>query len=813
MRGATAGAGARVGGKRSLTSKRAALLATVCLTPLFAATDVRAAVQADRPVHHRAASATAASGGTIEAIRVEGNRRIERGTIVSYMLVAPGEPFDQGALDRSLKTLYATGLFKDVSLSRDGDTLVVHVVENPIVNRIVFEGNHAITDDKLHDALTLRPRAVFTTEMAENDREKILEAYAAGGRFAASVTPQIIRLGDNRVDVVFDIHEGALTLIRRISFVGNHAFSEAKLRSVISSAQTSLFTLFGNSDEYNPQRLDFDKEQLRRFYLRNGYIDFHVLDATAELAPDRKSFFITFTVQEGARFRLSSVKVTSTVRGLAPATVHDLVLVKKGQWYDGDAVQRTADDMQEVLQGRGFPFAEIKPQIAKNPNDTVDLIFPIDNGPRIYIERIEINGNTRTEDKVIRREFPFAEGDPFTDNQSRRAKQSLEDLGYFQTVSIDRTPGSAADKTIVNANLSEKATGELTLGGGYSTDAGALANVGLRQKNFIGTGIDAGINGTIAQYENQVDLSVTDPYFLDRNLVAGADIYRTANDYAALGYADYNETRYGATFRIGYAFNNYLAQSWNYSIVHRNVSDVNGTYSSIYVVDESGSSLLSQIGQTLTFDTRNSRVDPHSGAVLRLGTDLAGLGGNENYVRVKLDGGYYIPLDYLTGNRLWTLVERAGTGYIADYGGGRQSLIDNFYLGGDTLRGFLDGGVGPHSVPVQAYPAADSLGGRFIYTESTELHYPLPLPPDLGVSGRAFVDVGGLAGIRTNAKQVNVQDIQPIAGDDLSPRIGIGVGVSWKSPFGLINVDVAAPVKKQEYDQTQVFRFGFGTNF
>ncbi len=793
---------------------RAALLATACLLPLAAATDASAEI-AHHTRSHRAASSpvpAVATGGTIEAIRVVGNQRIERSTVVSYMLVAPGDPFEQAELDRSLKTLYATGLFKDVSLSRDGNTLVVHVVENPIVNRIVFEGNHSITDDKLRTSLTLRPRAVFTTEMAEDDREKIIEAYAASGHFAASVTPQIIRLSQNRVDVVFDIHEGALTLIRRISFVGNHAFSEAKLRSVITSEETAWYKFFTNNDEYNPQRVDFDKEQLRRFYLRNGYIDFHVVDATAELSPDRKSFFLTYTVSEGARYRIASVKVTSSLRGVSPAMVKPLVGPRKGQWYDGDAVQGTADVMQAYLQSKGFSFAVIHPQIARNEaNDTVDLVFPIASGPRIYVERVEVNGNTRTEDKVIRREFPFAEGDPYTENASRRAKQSLEDLGYFSTVSVDRTPGSAPDRTIVNADLSEKATGELTLGGGYSTDAGALANVGLRQKNFIGTGIDAGINGTLAQYENQIDLSVTDPYFLDRNFVAGFDIFRTANDYAALGYADYNEVREGGTFRIGYAFNNYLSQSFNYSIVQRQVSEINSG-SSIYVQAEAGDSLLSQIGQTITFDTRDSRIEPHHGVVVRLGTDFAGLGGNEKYIRSKIDTGYYIPLDYFTGNRDWTLVLRAGTGYIFDYGNGRQSLIDNFYLGGDTLRGFLDGGVGPHSVPTDTYPASDSLGGAFIYTQSTELHFPLPLPPDLGVSGRAFVDVGGLAGIRTNANAAE-RALQPIAGDDLRPRIGAGVGVSWKSPFGLINVDVAAPIAKQEYDQTQVFRFGFGTNF
>ena len=804
-------AAAAAEGTRNLTSKRLALLASACI-PLLPMAHAHA--QTGARSHGRTDErATTATGGTIGTIRVEGNQRIETSTVLSYMLVAPGEPFDRAELDRSLKTLYATGLFHDVSLARDGSTLVVHVVENPIVNRISFEGNHALTDEKLRDVLSLRARAVYTTDMAQKDREKILELYAASGRFAVTVQPQIIRLSDNRVDVVFNIKEGSLTLISRISFVGNHAFGEGALRGVITTQETAWYKFFTTDDEYNPERLNFDKELLRRFYLRNGYIDFNVIDATAELSPDRKSFYVTFTVSEGARYRVGSVKITSDIRGASPDLVRQYLAVRKGQWYDGDEVQRDADAMQDVLQVKGFPFAQCKPQIGRNEAEhVVDLIFPLTNGPRVYVERIEINGNTRTEDRVIRREFSFAEGDPFTDNQVRRTKQSLTNLGYFETVNIDQTPGSAPDKTVVNADLSEKATGQLTLGGGYSTDAGALANAGIEQKNFIGTGIDASINGTLAQYENQIDVSATDPYFLDRNLVAGVDLYRIANNYAALGYANYDEVREGGTFRIGYAFNNYLSQSWNYTIVQRQVSQINSG-SSVYVEAESGDSLLSQIGQTLSLDTRDSRVEPHKGFILRLGEDVSGLGGNEKYLRSKLDAGYYIPLDYLSGNRNWTILERAGAGYLADYGSGRKSLIDNFYLGGDTLRGFLDGGVGPHSVPVNAYPASDSLGGRFIYTESTELHFPLPLPPDLGISGRAFVDVGGLSGIRTNAKEFNVMSIQPIAGDTLSPRIGAGVGVSWKSPFGLINIDVAAPVKKQQYDQTQVFRFGFGTNF
>ena len=751
-----------------------------------------------------------ASGGIISAIDVRGNERIETSTILSYLLVQQGDAFNQDELDRSLKTLYATGLFHDVSLTRSGSTLVVKVAENPIVNRIAFEGNHGAKDDDLRKVLTLRPRAVYTPELAARDRQKILDLYAGKGRYAVSVTPQIIRLSHNRVEVVFQISEGQLTLIQKIAFVGNKAFSEARLSQVITSKETAWYRFFSSSDEYNPDRIQYDRELLRRFYLRNGYVDFDVSDATAELSPDRKSFYITFTISEGPRYRIGKLDVKSTLRHVTGDSLRPQIESLSHKWYDGDEVQRISDAMQDRLQAHGEPFAVVKPEIARNTdNHTVDLLFDVSEGPRVYVERLDITGNTITQDHVIRRQFDMAEGDPFTPTQQRRSKQSLEDLGYFSTVNVDTAPGSSPDKVSVNAALAEKPTGELTLGGGYSTDAGILGNAGLRQKNLVGSGIDASLQGTIAQYENQVDFSLTDPYFLGRNLVAGIDLFSIQTDN--LNISDYYETRLGGTARIGYAYNRYLSQSWNYSLIDRHVSNIN-TAASLYIQDESGHSLLSQVGTTLAYDRRDSRLQPHTGYIVRIGGDLAGLGGNEKYVRGKLDASYYIPLDRLTNNHDWTIALVAGTGYIADYSGGRQDIVDNFYLGGDNLRGFLDGGVGPHSVPTNKYPASDALGGRFIYTQSTTLNFPLPLGPDLGLSGRTFADVGGLDGVRTIRSFTAAQN-QPLAGDNLSPRVAVGVGVSWKSPFGLINVDIGIPVVKQKYDQTQVFRFGFGSNF
>ncbi len=786
---------------------RATLLAAICLVPIIATETAVAQTQrgAQRPSRVAIpARQPRTQAGTITAIKVEGNERIEEGTIRSYMLVQPGDAFDPDRIDRSLKTLYATGLFQDVTLRQDGSTLVVKVQENPIVSRIAFEGNHKLNDEQLRGELQLRPRAVFTPQLAQADRQRMLDLYARRGRFGATVTPKVIKLEQNRVDVVFEINEGETTLVSRIAFVGNRAFSENRLREVIDSREQAFYRILSSSDQYDPEKINFDKELLRRFYLKNGYADFDVKDATAELSPDRKAFFVTFTVNEGERYNVGQVSIDSKLRNLNGDELKPLLEISSGDTYDGDVVERTTQAIQDAVQNRGYAFVDVKPRIARDrAKKTVDLVFDITEGPRVYVERIDISGNTRTKDKVIRREFRLAEGDAFNAATVRRSRQRLQDLGYFNTVTVQPTPGSAPDRAILSTVVDEKATGELTFGGGYSTDAGALVNVGLRERNLVGTGIDASINGVLAQRRSQVDLSITDPYFLDRNLVAGFDLFDVNNNNQDI--AAYNESRLGGALRLGYEFNEHLRQALTYTLVDRRVYDVQPG-ASIYVLNQSGSTLLSQIGQTLSLDYRDSRTDPHTGFLLRLGTDFAGLGGSAHYVRTKLDGTYFIPLDRFTGDSDWGIALSAGGGYLAQLGS-QEKIIDRFFLGGDNLRGFQSGGAGPHAV---GGTSVDSIGGRLIYTQSTELRFPLPISPDLGLSGRAFVDVGSLSQV---TKLGIINGVATTVTDDAAPRVGAGVGVSWKSPFGLINIDLAQAVIKKQYDQTQFFRFGFGTRF
>ena len=750
---------------------------------------------------------SAQAPGRVTAIEVQGNQRIEADTIRSYMLVQPGGTADADQLDRSLRALFATGLFRDVEIRPEGTRVIVRVVENPLVNRVGFEGNRRITSDVLRGEVQLRARSVFTPAAAQADRQRILEIYARRGRFGATVEPKVIELDQNRVDVVFEINEGATALVARINFVGNTDYSDSRLKEVIATREQAWYRLLSTSDTYDPDRLAFDRELLRRFYLRQGYADVQITGATAELAPDRSGFFLTYTIDEGPRYRIGDVTVTSTLRGLDPASVQREIPISTGDWYDGDAVERADTLLTDLLVTRGFSFANVEPRVVRNREERkVDLTFEISEGPRAFVERIEIGGNTRTQDRVIRREFRLAEGDPLVTQQVRRSRERIRALGFFSDVQVNSTPGSAADRVILNTQVTERATGEFTLGGGYSTDAGFLADIGLRERNLLGTGVDARSNLTLAQKRSQVDISVTDPQFLERNLAAGADVFLVQRNLQST--SGYNERRAGFVARMGYEINERLRQTWSYSLVNRNLYDVDASTSQ-FIQEQAGTTLLSQLSTTITYDHRDSRIEPRDGYVVRGGTDVAGLGGDVYYVRLRGDGQYYIPFERLLGDPDYVLVFAVGGGWLLPYNGGDSRIVDRFFLGGENLRGFAIGGAGPRDISTN-----DALGGQIIWTSSAEFRFPLPLPAELGLSARAFVDVGGNYELPTNVSDSGCPSNVPnCVRDDASPRVGIGFGFSWRSPIGLINIDLAQAVVKKSYDQTQVFRLGFGTRF
>ncbi len=783
---------------------RSVLLASVCLFPGLLVPGVMGWGTAE--AQPAANPGAVAPGGTIAAITVSGNQRIEAGTIQSYMVVQPGDPFDQDRINESLKTLYATGLFQNVSITRQGNDLNVAVVENPTVDQVFFQGNKVVADKDAADAVSLKPRAVFTEAAAEADRRTLLNLYAKKGYYNATVTPSIIRLPDNRVNVVFQCADGQQTLISRITFIGNAHFSQGTLRDVISTRQYAWFRFLSSSDQYDSDRVEYDEYLLHQFYLHYGYADFTVNSANAELAPDRKSFYLTFDITEGPRYRVGSLKVVSGIRTLSDSQLRGLVPLSKGGYFDGTALQEGITALSTRAQNLGYAFAQVNPQVTTDPDTKlIDITLNVIDGPRVYIQRIDISGNTRTEDKVIRRELTLAEGDGYNQTKVDQSQTNLKNLGYFKDEKLRTETGSTPQQVILDTKVTEQATGQFSLGGGYSSDLGALVNAGISQNNFLGTGSDASVNALLAQRGTQLNIGVTDPYFLDRNLIAGFDLFRTVTDsYTAASSAySYSESSIGGDVRLGYRFNQNVRQSFTYTLSERNLYSV-PTGSSIYIVDEEGVTTLSQISQTLTFDYVDDDLSPTSGLLVDLTTDFAGAGGTAKYIRLSPDISYYIPLEHIFGSKAWVLKFAATGGDLIPILGYTENIVDRFFLGGDTLRGFADGGVGPHDKLT-----GDSIGGRVMWTQTTELHYPLPVSPDLGVSGFAFVDIGSLYGAKTLTQDGVVQPIY----DSTAPRVAAGVGVSWNTPFGLINLSLAEPIVKQRDDQIQQFRVSFGTRF
>jgi outer membrane protein insertion porin family len=781
-----------------LAATRLLLLAASALVPVVLTLPAEAQQRPRAP-----AAAPAAAQGVVRGIDVQGNQRIEADTVRSYMLLQPGDPFDADRLDRSLRTLFATGLFRDVTVTRQGDRIRVVVEENPIVNRVAFEGNSRVSDDILRNEVTLRQRAVFTPQQAQADRQRVLDLYARRGRFAARVEPKVIQLDQNRVDVVFEITEGDAALVSRVSFVGNSAFSDSRLKDVIATREQAWYRILSTSDVYDPDRLAFDRELLRRYYLRSGYADVQVTNATAELAPDRSGFFVTYSIDEGVRYRVGSVEVTSSLRNVDPARLRRELSISEGDWYDGDAVERAVETLSDSVGLSGVPFVEVRPRVTRDREARrVDIVFEVAEGQRAFVERIDITGNSRTADRVIRREFRLAEGDPFNAAQVRRSRQRIRDLGYFGSAEINPVQGSRADRVVLNTSVTERPTGEISLGGGFSTDAGFLADFGIRERNFLGTGVDARLQTLLAQRRSQIDFSVTDPAFLDRNLSAGFDLFYLQRNLQEV--ASYNERRYGTVLRAGYEFNERVRQSWSYSLVQRNVYEVQSN-ASRFIAEQAGETLLSQVGQTISYDVRDSRIEPRSGYIVRLGSDVAGLGGDVSYLRLRADVAGYIPLERWLGDQDYVIALQAGAGWLNPWGGRDERIIDRFFLGGDNLRGFQLAGAGPRDIS-----SNDPLGGRVIYTGTAELRFPLPVPQEIGILGRAFVDVGALSdlpsSITSGPGSENVRE-------DASPRVGAGFGISWRTPLGLVNIDIGQALVKKSYDQTQLVRFGFGTRF
>lgn len=741
-------------------------------------------------------SVASAQAPRIADVVVEGAQRIDPATVLSYMVVGPGDAFDLDLINQSLKSLYATGLFQDVRIERQGGALIVNVVENPVINQIAFEGNNRIDDETLESEIQLRSRVVFTPARVQADTKRILELYRRSGRFAARVEPVIIERGQNRVDLAFEIDEGDETGVSQVLFVGNRAFSDGQLRDVIGTQESAWWAFFRVTDTYDPDRLAFDRELLRRHYLQEGYADFQIRSAVAELTPDEEDFILTFTIEEGPRYRFDDATVSADIRGLAVGQFARLIEHDRGDWYDASEVDDVVSALSDAVGDLGYAFVDIRPEINRNREArTINVNYAIGEGPKVFVERIDIKGNFRTQDDVVRREFRLAEGDAFNTSKIRRSRQRIQNLGFFSKVDVRTTPGSAPDRTIVEVEVEEKSTGELSFGLGFSTAEGPLGDVSIRERNFLGKGQDLRLALTASGESQQVDFGFREPYFLDRPLSAGVNLRATQRDLE--DETSFNENDIGGGVSLGYEITENLRHNWRYDFSRREVENV-ADDASLAVQRLKGVSYISELSQSLSYDTRDNIFRPSEGYLLSLGLGAAGLLGNTNYVTGSLSGALYVPL--YEDEVVLGITGEVG---VAENFDGDGSYIETFYLGGQRVRGFENFGIGPRDTG-----SDDALGGQNYFVSSLQTRFPLGLPEEFNVIGRAFVDAGSLWRLDTTGL-ANTNGIE----DGFGLRASAGVGVTWDSPFGPISLDYAWPLLKEDFDKTENFRFSFGTAF
>ena len=738
------------------------------------------------------APAGAQDGGIIGELRVEGNQRIEDATVASYMEIGAGDVFDAAAINRSLKSLFDTGLFADVAMARDGDALVVQVVENPVINRLAFEGNERIEDEALEGEVQLRPRTVYTRTRVQTDAARLLEVYRRSGRFAATVEPQVVQLEQNRVDLIFNIDEGPLTNVENIVFVGNVNFSDSSLREVIQTQEARWWRFFSTTDTYDGDRLSFDRELLRRFYLEEGFADFRVVSAVAELAPDRSAFHVTFVVSEGERYRFGAVDVVSELPGLDAEELKPLVTTEEGEWYNGEEVEESALELTTEVDSRGFAFVQVEPEVTRSREErTIAIVYRVAEGPRLYVRRIDITGNVRTLDRVIRRNVRIAEGDAFNAAKIRRSRTLIQNLRFFSRVDIEDSPGDGPDETHLTIDVEEEATGEVTFGGGYSSNDGPSGQIAVRERNLLGRGQDLALEFLVSGVSQNLDLRFTEPYFLNRDFAAGFDVFNRIREFRNSNF-DREDT--GLALRGSYPLSEYLRQSVGYTIKQEEVSPYAGA--SQRVRSLSGERLISLIDQTLFYDRRETDATgaPQGGYFMRYATGVTGLVGDREWLRQVLSGGYYLPFwdD-------WVASAVGEAGYIFSYSDDGVEDPDRFFLGGNSFRGFDVAGLGPRDRVTNA-----SLGGNMLYKGTLEVEFPFGLPNELGIKGRLFSIVGSVG-------EIDVEDEDVL--DSGSLRASAGFGVSWGSPFGPIRIDFATALRKEPYDETETLSIGFGAVF
>jgi outer membrane protein insertion porin family len=750
------------------------------------------------PVPASDAAAAPSPATVVKRIVVLGTQRIEPATVLTYITIHVGDTYDEPAIDRALKALFSTGLFSDVKMNWDGSTLTVHVVENPIINQVDFEGNSKVTTKDLQKEVQMKPRDVFTRAKVQSDVQRIIELYRRNGKFAATVDPQIIQRPQNRVDLIYSINEGPTTGVSRIIFVGNKVFDDDTLREQIATEESTWWRILATNDNYDPDRLLFDREQLRRFYVSHGYADFHVVSAVAELTPDHSSFYITFTVDEGEKYKFGKVEIISKVKELPAQALRPLVHITEGDIYDQDLVEKAKDALVNAVGTKGYATADVDLRLKRDPvARRMDIIMQIDQGPRVYVDKINIVGNDRTLDSVIRRQMRLVEGDAFNRDLVDRSRTRIRSLGFFKDVKITNSPGSRPDKTDLTVAVTEDSTGEISLGAGYSSTSSFVGEFAYTQRNLFGRGQYLRASVSASTISKQYELSFTEPWFLDRPLAAGVDLYNYVTNYNE---ADYQGEITAANFKFAFPTSEYGSVGLFYTY---RIDQVN-PYSTapLEVLLAAGTTKASEIGYSFTYNTLDDNIKPTSGIIFSFTQDFAGFGGSLKYLKTEGSIGTYhkIFTDSLIGSL------NISSGFITGYGGQVIPIQERFFKGGDTFRGFKLAGIGPRDVDVTG--DAGAVGGDFYAIGNAQLRLPGLVPQDYGMDFSLFSDFGTLGHLDRSQR---ICTTTSCIADNLAFRMSAGISVNWKSPFGPVQIDLGVPLLKTYYDKTEFIHFSAGT--
>lgn len=729
----------------------------------------------------------------ISKIEVNGLQRVEKETVLSYIDIKEKTNVSAKDLDYALKNLYSTGLFSDIAFDRkNDDILTITVEENPIINKRVFEGNDKVDDKILEGEVKLNSGSIYDKAKVQEDVQRILDVYKRSGRYASVVEPKIIKRDQNRIDLVYEVSEGPEAKISKINISGNRRYSADDLKNMIMSKEGRWYRFFSSSDNYDVDKTNYDKELLRRFYLKRGYADFRVISAIGELSPDKKSFILNFIIDEGKRYKVSNVEIISKFPDLKVEKLYEYLDIQKGDWYNADEVESSVYNITEELGRLGYAFVDVIPLLDKNLEDgTLKIVFDVKEGARIFVDRINIIGNTRTEDQVIRRELRMNEGDAFNASKIRASRRNIENLDYFSKVDIQTVPTNENGKADMVIDVAEKSTGMFNVGVGYSTVNGPLVRAGVSESNFQGKGQYLGVDASVSQRYNSYELNFTEPYFMGKRLSAGFDLFRTEQDYQ--DEASYDTDTNGGRLRLGWKYTDNLSQYVRYTLRQDEIKNVSSS-ASRYVKEEEGTYVGSAVGQTLAYDKRDSAINPTEGYYLSFSNDVSGFGGDEKFL--KFDVKAY---KYNTFFDKYTLKTFFQGGVIEGFSGETVRLANRYYLGGYNMRGFSSAGIGARDKFSE-----DALGGNWMIYTGTELSFPIGLD-EVGIKGKTFWDVGVLG------KPDNIDERYVYYSS--KPRSSVGFGIQWMSPMGQIDVDFGFPIMKEKYDDTEVFRLNFGTKF